>query len=434
MNMPLRWVLILYQLLFPVALLFMLPSFLGRMIRRGRYRHKFGQRFALYSERVREKLRRRPVVWIHAVSVGEVLQALKVARAWAGQHPGDHLVLSTTTSTGFQLARQRCPDGCEVIYHPLDFYPVIQRALNIIAPRALFLIEAEVWPCLVHSAKRRNIPVFLCNARLSPRSERRYARFRFLCGPVFNLLDKIFVPDSGEVRRWEKLGVDVSRMEVVGNLKFDDYDEDPVDERSARELLKQAAGSVPGLIFCAGSTHPGEEAMVARVFRRLKAGCPNLFLVVVPRHAERGPEVARELGELGCQVVRRSSPDTGSGAADVLLVDSTGELRQWYALADLVFVGKSLHGRGGQNPVEPVAAGKPVLFGPHMENFATISRQLLESGAALQVGDEKDLEEKAAILLNEEGLRAEMAKAGAEVMACHRGSTERLSAEVSRVL
>jgi 3-deoxy-D-manno-octulosonic-acid transferase len=210
-----------YNLLFPIALLLMLPRFVLRMIRRGKYRHKFGQRFGIYSARVRDHIRAHPRIWVHAVSVGEVLIAKKLIARLRQERPDLGVVLSTTTSTGFALAGEEKGEWLEVIYNPVDFPPCVNAAFNLIQPRLLILVEAEVWPNLVSTARARRIPVALVNARLSPRSERRYHLVRKWVENFFGKLDLACVQEPGDVDRWAALGIPRSAIRCTGSIKFD---------------------------------------------------------------------------------------------------------------------------------------------------------------------------------------------------------------------
>ena len=431
-----RRALLLYNAFFPFVLLFLLPGFFLRMIRRGKYRHKFGQRFGIYSANVRSRLAGRGRVWIHAVSVGEVFIAQKIARELRSGRGDFQAVLSTTTSTGFALARDSAPEWMEVIYNPVDFPPFIRRALELVRPSRIILVEAEVWPNLVSQARRRGIPVSLVNARLSPRSERRFRRFRAFTGPIFRLLDLVCVQEPEDAGKWNSLGVDAARIRLVGSIKFDPAAAVESREDEFRSLLARLGVGPETPVLLAGSTHPGEETLLGQAFVELRKTIPGLFLIVVPRHVERTPGIVESLRSLGLSPYLRTALSTGAPVppgVDCLLVDTTGELRQWYRLGTVLFVGKSLTGIGGQNPVEAIAAGRPVLFGPHMENFSAVVRVLLERQAAIQVGDGAELLREAARLFAGADLRARMARNAEAVLAPHDGATARTAALLSPV-
>ncbi len=420
---------LIYNLAFPLVLLILLPGFLVRMFKRGKYRHKFWQRFGIYSPRVRDRIGSGRT-WIHAVSVGEVLIALKLVRALREAEPDREFVLSTTTSTGFQLAARAKSPWLEPIYNPLDFIFSARRAVRTIRPEALILVEAEVWPNIVCEARAAGAKVALVNTRLSPRSERRFRAVRWIAAPVFNQLDILCLQEPDDVARWEAIGLDRHRLVVTGSVKFDS--EAPRDAKDFRPVLRALGVPDNAPVLLGGSTFDGEEALLASAFCELRKSRPTLFLILVPRHFERSAGIAAMLEKCGLSIARRTRPDPGA-RSDVLLVDTTGELRDWYARATVAFVGKSLCARGGQNPAEPVAAGIPILFGPNMQNFATLARQFLNHEAAIEVHDEPSLVAAAARLLDDPDLRAGMAVRAAQCLDVHCGATAKTVAALANL-
>ena len=420
-----------YNLAYPIALVVMLPWLIRRMIRRGKYRHKFGQRFAIYSPRVRGRFREGGRTWVHAVSVGEVLIAMKLIRRLRERHPDRRFVLSTTTSTGFALANEHRSDWLEPIYNPLDFFVFTRHALDLIRPDQIVLVEAEVWPNLVCQARHRGIPVALVNARLSPRSEARFRAARIFTAPIFNQLDLIGVQEPEDVARWESLGVHRRRIVHTGSIKFDDDMTSARLPRDFRPILADLGIPSDAPILLGASTHKGEEAVLGRALLALRPQFPDLFLISVPRHAERASEVRADLEALGLSVVNRTQLPASSlplpARPDVLLVDATGELRDWYACATVVFVGKSLlaTAKGGQNPAEPLVAGRPVVVGLHMRNFEILVHGFVLADGIVQVSDEAAFAPAVAGLLTDPAARAEIVANGQRVIASHRGATDR---------
>ena len=414
----------LYNVVFPMAVLLMLPSFLLRMIRRGKYRHKFGQRFGIYSPGVRERIAGTGRVWLHAVSVGEVNIALKLIQALRDADPSLVFILSTTTSTGFKLAASRKSPWLEPIYNPLDFLPVVRRVMQTIRPRALILVEAEVWPNVVCEARRLGAKAVLVNARLSPRSEKRFRAARMIAAPLFNQLDALYLQEPEDIARWTSLGVRQDKLHVTGSIKFDDSAAAARPIRNFRPVLDALGVPVDAPVLLGGSTFEGEEEILARVFLQLRKSRPDLFLILVPRHHERGDAVARQMERLGLKVARRTQSDQHT-RPDVLLVDTTGELVSWYLCATVVFVGKSLCDHGGQNPAEPLAAGVPVVFGPHMRNFASLVQGLLRNQAAMEISDEATLQVAVESLLSSPEKRNAMVRRGVKCLEIHRGATDR---------
>ncbi len=416
----------LYNLLFPVILLAFLPGYLVKMLRRGNYRDKFGQRLGRYDRATRRTLSAGRRTWVHAVSVGEVMIALKLIARMKQREPALRVALTTTTTTGMALARHLAPVWVEVLYTPLDFWPIMRRAFALLRPVRLVLVEAEVWPNMASLAQRRGIPLALVNARLSPRSERRFQKFKWLVRPYFQKLNLLCVQEPDDAARWESLGVNPKLIHVVGSIKFDPENAAPRPE-GPREVL-QTLGLAPGRpILLAGSTHPGEEEALARIFRQLRREFPDLFLIIAPRHVERVREVVSQMERAELVITRRSELEAHD-ALDGLILDTTGELRDWYAVATVVFMGKSLSTTGGQNPVEAIVADRPVVFGPHMENFAALARALVAAHGALQASDESTLTKILADLLRDKKQRTDLAGAARTVLDRYRGATERTAA------
>src|SRR2546428_971677 len=421
----------IYNLLWPLGLLFFLPGYFTKMLRRGGYREKFGQRLGIYDRALRARVSKQRSTWLHAVSVGEVNVALKLANALRTHEPDLHCALTTTTTTGFALARKNAPLWIEVMYTPLDYWPIMRRAFSFIRPVQIILVEAEIWPNLAAEAHARRIPLALVNARLSARSERRYRQFRFFIAPTFRLLDLVCVPEKEDAKRWAALGVSQDRIRLTGSIKYDPAGLDQIAES------QETAHSAPlnhldpeGPVLFGGSTHRGEEEILATVFLRLRQQFPSLRLFVAPRHVERLREIRAQLDALGLRVALASEARAGreSNDPDCRLLDTTGELQRWYGIATVVFIGKSLTAHGGQNPVEPILAGKPVVLGPHMENFATLAKALVSKKGAIQVNDVSSLERALAELLRDSEAQERLVQNAHEVLSEHRGATARAAA------
>ena len=399
------------------------------MWRRGHWRPGFSQRFGRYSTKVKQAITNRHVIWIHAVSVGEVNVCTQLIRTLEPRMPNLKIVVSTTTSTGMGELQRRLPSHIQKIYYPIDRRQWVRRALGSIHPEAIVLVEAEIWPNFLWRAHDQQVPVFLVNARLSPRSWRGYRRFRFLFRPLFAGLAGVGCQNAEDAARFVELGCRPAAVQVVGNLK---YDAAKVDERrlvDVPRLLEQlgAPGNSPLLV--AGSTHAGEEAVLAEIFMRLRQRFPDLFLVVVPRHFERGKEAGRDLAARGVKFVYRSelsmSTQYQPGEVNGLLVNTTGELKYFYEHARVVFVGKSLTAQGGQNPVEPGALAKPMVFGPNMQNFEAITRALLDGDGAVQVRDADGLERALEEILADPARAAILGRNALKVVKENLGAMER---------
>jgi 3-deoxy-D-manno-octulosonic-acid transferase len=417
--------LFLYNLVLPLFLLVSFPFYLRRMIRRGGYARNFFQRFGFFSKRLRSDFSQGNWSWVRAVSVGEVLVAIRLIEEIRRQDASFQAVISTTTSTGYQLALDRAPDWSRVIYSPVDFYPLLRPIWRLIRPQSVILIDSDLWPSFLAIARQERTPVFLANARLSPRSEARYLRSQRFAKPLFwDRLSAILSQDPHDAERWTRLGLRSDQVVLTGSIKYDTAD-NPANLRFA-DWLKEV-GIDPGRpCLLGGSLHAGEEALLIQVFRRLSANFPHLFLILVPRHFERTPEVEKILRELSIPYARRSEPDFSENPS-ALIVDSTGELNDWYQTASVVVIGKSFTGIGGQNPVEPLLARKPVICGPHMENFKFLVEELVREKGIVQLADESGLTEAVEHLLTDSKAASELVANSDRVLAQHRGATERAS-------
>jgi 3-deoxy-D-manno-octulosonic-acid transferase len=420
---------LLYNLLFTVGFWLGAPFYFLKMWRRGNWREGFGERFGRYGTRVKHAVTNRHVLWLHAVSVGEVNLCAQLIRALEPRAPNLKIAVTTTTSTGMGELRKKLPDRILKVYYPVDFRRAVSRALLVLRPEAVVLVEAEIWPNFLWKLRDRRIPVFLVNARLSERSYRGYRRWGFLFRPLFAQFHGVGAQSESDRQRLIELGCRPEAVQVIGSLKFDAA---RLDERrllDAEAMLRQLGVPPDALILLGGSTHAGEEALLADVFLRLRARYPKLFLVLVPRHFERGKEVGQDLEARGVKFIYRrqvtAQTRVAPGTVECLLVNTTGELKYFYEIATVVFVGKSLVGEGGQNPIEPAVLGKPILFGPHMQNFAAISESFVRGNAARQVRDEAELERAVEELLRQPELREEMGRNAQRVVREGAGGMDR---------
>ena len=382
----------LYNVLFAIVYPFLLPGFLLRMLRRGGYAARMGDRFALYPERIVSAFKEGEgkFVWIHAVSVGEVQVAAQFMREWRKVEKDVRFCFSTTSSTGWRTAERVIAEGDILIYNPLDFPSFVKSALKLVKPRAAVLVESEIWPVFIRTAKRYSVPVFLVNARVSDRSAPRYRRARFLFRDVFSCFAAIFAQSQLDRRRLVDAGAPESRVHVTGSFKFD------AAHRAAPEKeaeLRRWTGE--GRILLGGSTWPGEDEVLVDAYAKLRGRDAALKLVIAPRHFEKADAVEANIVKAGFKCVRRSRGESSSGDAnEVLLADTTGELMGFYAIADAVFVGKSLCEHGSQNMIEPCLCAKPVLVGPYTENFRPVMDELLSDNAIVQAAGFSDFENK----------------------------------------
>ena len=399
------------------------------MRRRGNWRKGFSQRFGKYDSKLKQALTNRHVLWAHAVSVGEVNLCTQLIRAIEPRMPNLKIVVSTTTTTGMGQLESKLPSHISRIYFPIDRRSCITRSLATINPEAVVLVESEIWPNFLWRARELGRPIFLVNARLSDRSYRRYKRFSFLFRPVFASFTGVGAQNEEDAARLRDLGCRPEAIHVVGSLKFDAA---TLNERRLLNvpLMFQQLGIKPGTrVLLGGSTHAGEESLLADQFLRLRSKFPDLFLVLVPRHFERSREVARELAAKQIKFFYRnevtSQTSLRPGQVDCLLVNTTGELQNFYEHADVIFVGKSLTAEGGQNPIEPGALGKAMIFGPNMQNFAEVARNFLDQQGAVQVQNEAELEQALGELLADKERRLQLGRQALHVVHENLGAIER---------
>ena len=399
------------------------------MRRRGGWRTGFGQRFAVYDSPLKQALTNRHVIWIHAVSVGEVNLCTQLINALEPRVPNVKIIVSCTTTTGMAELRRRLPTRVSKIYYPVDRRKYIRRALATINPQAIILVEAEIWPNFLWRAADLGIPVFLANARLSDRSYPRYKRFGFLFHGLFKSFAGVGCQNEEDAMRLRAVGCREKAVQVVGNLKFDAAIFTERATLDVRGLLRQIGVPGDALILVAGSTHDGEEVLLAEIARRLREKFPKLFLILVPRHFERAKDISQKLKAREVKFMFRSeifvSTQLPPNALDCLLVNTTGELKFFYEPATVVFIGKSLTAFGGQNPIEPAAQGKAIIFGPNMQNFADITRAFLKKSAAVQVNNPEELERVLGELLANAARRTTLGRAALELVAENLGAVER---------
>jgi len=424
----------IYNVLFLIFFTLSSPYYFWRLRRRGDWQRDFGQRFSTYDPSLKQALTNRHVIWLHAVSVGEVNLCTQLINALEPRVPNVKIVVSCTTTTGMAELRRRLPTRVSKIYYPIDRRKFVRRALATINPVAIVLVEAEIWPNFLWRARDLNMPVFLANARLSDRSYPRYLKFGFLFRDLFASLTGVGCQNEEDAVRLRNVGCRPTAVQVVGNMKFDAARLSEQRSLNVRGLLRQLGVADDAPVLVAGSTHDGEEILLAEIAARLRKTLPNLFLILVPRHFERCPDIGQKLRARGVKFYYRNEifPATqhAPGAVECLLVNTTGELKFFYGPASVVFVGKSLTAHGGQNPIEPGAQGKAIVFGPNMENFADITRTFLSRQAAVSVQNAEELERVLGELLADSARRAALGRAAQEVVTENLGAVERTVAMI----
>lgn len=364
-------------------------------------------------------------LWLHAVSVGEVGVAALLIPALLSKRPGLRIVLSTVTPTG-RSAAEKIAGVERLIYLPLDFSPIVRSAFGRIRPSMIALIETEIWPNLVSEAARRGVPVSIVNGRLSERSCRGYGRFRFFFSPILGRLKDVLARGEGDAERFSGLGAISAR--VCGNMKFDA----PLPVRAA-SVRSYGLGARREVIV-AGSTHPGEEKLIGEAVASIRREAPGVGLLLAPRHLERVDQAEKALRDAGVSPARWSLVKDAGGEHQTVILDVMGELADAYACAAVAIIGGSFIPHGGQNPIEAARWATPCLYGPHMENFAEIARELAEEGGAVWLGDPKDLEAGILKWLNDPAARERAGEAAREVVRRNQGAVERTAEYIVQTL
>jgi 3-deoxy-D-manno-octulosonic-acid transferase len=402
------------------------PWFLYQAIRYRKYIGSLSQRMGYLP--VSFNMDAEPSIWIHAVSVGEVLTARPVARDLRARYPRLRIFLSTTTMTGQALARRSVPEVDAVFYFPFDIGIFVRRTLDLVRPRLFVMMETEIWPNLLRECRRRGVRTAIVNGRLSQRSYPRYRLVRGFIARVLDDIDAFCVQSEQSARRFIELGANPGRVTVTGSLKFDSLDlsAPTVQSRARDRVLRFFRLPASRTVIVAGSTMKGEEGPVLRAFRRVRGTVPNALLILAPRHLEREPEVHQLCSQEGFRTVRRSElPIDAEPRADIVILDSIGELATIYQVATVAFVGGSLVATGGHNILEPAVFGKPIVFGPHMENFAEIADAFLANVAGVQVKNERELGDVLVALATDPIRRARLGAAARALVEANRGAKDK---------
>lgn len=421
---------LLYRILFLPALVLALPYYLMRMWRRGGYRRDFHHRLGLFQH-LASPAQGKPRIWLHAVSVGEVLAVGALIEALQRQGRTE-IVLTTTTSTGYSEARKRYTEQVLAIgIFPLDFWLFSRLAWQHIQPDALIMTESELWPEHLHQAKARSVPAYLVNARMSDTSFRRYQKLPVIARRLLQKFSAVFAASEHDAVRLQQLGVMPKRIHSTGSIKLDVALPTIIDPYERQALLAelgfvQTGGQAP-LILLGSSTWPGEEAVLLDILAALRQTGIDLRLLLVPRHAERRAEIIPLLQQ---QTLAWHQRSCGQAPTDTIIhfADTTGELSCLTQITDLAFIGKSLPpNAGGQTPIEAAGLGVPILMGPNMNNFKAIANTLIQVGAARRVNDARDLQQQLAGLINNQEQRLAMAAAGRAWHQKNRGSSQRIA-------
>ena len=424
---------LLYDLSLYLSALFLVPYYLLRGLRYGKARHGIRERLGIFRQDLRQLLQGQRVIWVHAVSVGETRAAIPLLKALRKSYPDAQILLSNVTETGRKIAAG-IHEVDHFIFFPFDLRWVVRKSLNIIRPDLIILMETEIWPNFVLEAKARDIPLILVNGRISDRSFPRYRMAGKLLPPILDTISDYCMQSEQDSRRIRHLGASAGRVRVTGNLKFD-MQPPRIETDELEALRRELRLSRNARIWVAGSTHDGEETQLTDVYQRLREICPELFLVLVPRHPERCRQLQDELGKRNIAAVLRSSLaeiNRNLQPGEILIVDTLGEVLKLYALSDLVFVGGSLVDIGGHNILEAALLKKPVMYGGHMQNFKEIARLVRAAHAGLQVKNTDELYRQMRILIENPDEAMRIGENGHHLLEQNRGATQRTLEVIDR--
>jgi len=374
-------------------------------------------------------------IWIHAVSVGEVIASIPIIKKIKKVYPFKKIVLSTITSTGNDTARQKIPEIDFLIYFPYDFFFIVKKVISVIDPCIFIHTETEIWPNLLFFLHQKAIPSVIVNGRISSKSCRRYKLFRWFFKKVFNKVSVFGMQSLVDYQRVIDIGADPQKVLITGNMKFDQRTPD-ISDRYKEELLNGLNLGLEDKIFIAGSTHWPEEGIILEVFQQLIKEYSNLILILAPRHPERFSEIEKLVKKKGLTVYRKSQikKHQHSLRSQVILLDTIGELAQFYSIGDIIFVGGSLVNIGGHNILEPLVYKKPVIFGPYTQNVSEFVNIVIEAGAGILVNTKDDLLFQAQKLLSNKEEAQLRGERGFQVIKVSQGATEKNFAIIKRFL
>lgn len=422
---------LVYNFLLTLFILLLLPLIGLIILSRSKYRGRTLERLGLKLGSIKKISAAHnaadPVIWIHALSVGEVTSVLPLVKAVRQDMETTVIVFTVATRSGRQIADTLVAHLADIVlYSPFDLRFAVQRYITAINPDLFILVETDFWPNWLSQLKAHAIPAMLVNGRISEQSFTSYSRFSFFFKPMFRCFDLLSMQTTGDAEKMINLGIDPEKVITLGNLKYDISAANGIDQGINRETL---AIDEDLIIWVCGSTHAGEEHILFAAFKKLSAGC-NLFLILAPRDISRGSELVSLARQFGLRARTRTSRSTGGR---ILILDTIGELSSCYGIARLAFVGGSLVAQGGHNPIEPAAYGVPVLFGSHMEDFQEIARDLVACGGAETVTD-TSLITLAGTILQSDDVHASMAKAAKSLVEQHRGCVANHLQEIHRLL
>ncbi len=415
---------VLYNLLLILLTVLLSPVILFKLLTVPKYRGGISQKLGRVRKKVKRVIQGSRPIWVHAVSVGEVMAAHPLIRELKKKYPGRKLILSTVTVTGNYTARQRVPEADAVFFFPFDYPWIVRRVIRRINPLIVLVAETELWPNFFRELSRAGIPSALINGRISASSYRNYLRFRGFFSQVFRQMTLFCMQSAEDAQRIKDIGAPPERVLITGNLKF--------DQKIPPAVSSPVSVPAGSKVITAGSTHRGEETALLDVFRRLRDKFPSLVMIRAPRHPERFDEVEGLIHQAGFDCQRRTR---GKGPVkDILLLDTIGELRSFYGICDIAFVGGSLVKVGGHNLLEPAAMKKPVIFSRYMYNFKEISEALISAGGGILVKDKQELYAQADKLLSDQHYARQIGDRAFRVIEANSGAAKRTIDAVSGLI
>ena len=418
-----KWLIILYNIFFIAVSVVAFPLITVHVLSSPKRKKTFFKRLGIQSVPVHEI----HPVWVHALSVGEVVSSVSFVKAIRKKYPRQPLVFSVSTATGHDVAEKVLGNHVDMLfYFPYDFFWSVGKMIQKIDPAVFFLVESDIWPNFLFEMKRKKKPVVLVNGRISPRSFRGYRRFAFLMRAVFSWISVICVQSRTDAERFKSLGASSDKVLVAGNIKFDQA----IDTAPCGDVKRMKAWmhiKQDQKVLLAGSTHEGEESVFLDVFFRLKKVLKHVVLLIVPRDPQRSTTVLKMVSSFGGTGTFFSDLKEGKafGPKDVVVVDTIGVLSRLYALADVAFVGGSLVKSGGHNPLEPAAHGKPIIFGPDMSDFSSVAEMLVDNGGAIQLEGEDQLFAAIKGILDDRTFAETTGKRALEVFQNNKGAVEK---------
>lgn len=414
---------IIYNIIFISLAFFYIPVFLIRK----RKRRGVAFRFGVYPKALIDRLKERENIWIHAVSVGETMAVSSLIRRLRSSYPGYRLVITTVTETGNSVAKRLAGENDIVLFLPFDITFIIRRVIAYIRPSLLIIAETELWPNLIREADKSKVPVMLINGRISDRSFKGYAFLRFMIAPILRKITLFLMQTDTDRERIIYLGAEDSKVRSSGNIKFDNSLFVDLSDDEKKELYSYLNIKKGEKLLVAGSTHTGEEEAVVEAFKSLKNQFNSLRLLIAPRHVERTSDIEDIVAGYNLKPVRVSElmaeRDTAS-SEKIFILDTIGHLKNFYSIADVVFMGGSLVRKGGQNMIEPAVFAKPIIFGPYTFNFRDITELFLRKKAALMVNDASSLKEAIASLLRDPALCKSLGERAKRIVEENRGATD----------